>query len=149
MLRPLCICSVNGRVASEGRADCLERAFEPSMMRGAAQRDRGAFDEIADQRCTVAAFSGAPLHDAERMLVAVHIDADRRHQGHVLVHVNAVDLDDHQPETGKIGPIHSFSRAAERNKRLEAADFRQARAFGRRHVASGKRIERWNLRVRR
>jgi hypothetical protein len=51
---------------------------------------------------TVAAFSVAPS-TAQRMLVAVGVDADRRHQGHVLVHVNAVDLDHQQIEAGKIG----------------------------------------------
>jgi len=98
--------------------------------------------------CTVAAFSVATLHDAERMLVAVHIDADRRHQGHVLVHVNAVDLDDHQPETGKIGR-HPFlqPRCRQRNKTPRGGRFRQARAFGAGTSPSGKRIERWNLRV--
>ena len=61
-----------------------------------------ALDEIVDQRPhSRGVFRGA-LDRAERMLVAVRINADRRHQGHVLVHVNAVDLDHHQIEAGKI-----------------------------------------------
>jgi hypothetical protein len=37
----------------------------------------------------------SPSHsnEAERMLVALRVDTDRRHQDQILVHMNAVDLD--------------------------------------------------------
>ena len=70
------------------------------------------------------------------MLVAVRIDADRRHQDHVLVHLNAVDLDHQQIEAGKIGR-HPFlqPRRRQRDKVPGGRRFRQARPLGRRHVA--------------
>ncbi|MGJ0452807.1 MAG: hypothetical protein ACR65T_06200 [Methylocystis sp.] len=40
----------------------------------------------------------AAAHEAERVFVAVRVDADRRDEDHVLVHVNAVDLDRQQIE---------------------------------------------------
>src|ERR1700730_12452676 len=80
----------------------LERAFEPSMMkrRGrAGSRPRSM--RLSISACTVAAFSVAPS-TSPSAFVARRINADRRHQGHVLGHVNAVDLDHQQPEAGKI-----------------------------------------------
>ena len=65
-------------------------------------RIEAALGEIIDRRlhgrCV---FRGAP-DQSKRIFVAVRINAYRRHQGHVLVHVNAVDLDHQQPEAGKI-----------------------------------------------
>jgi hypothetical protein len=37
------------------------------------------------------------------MLVALRVDANRRDQDQILVHVNAVDLDHQQIEAGEIG----------------------------------------------
>src|ERR1700730_13000028 len=94
----------------------LERAFEPSMMkrRGrAGSRPRSM--RLSISACTVAAFSVAPSTSPSGF-VAVRINAERRHQGHVL-HVNAVDLDHQQPEAGKI-TRHPFlqSRRRQRDK---------------------------------
>ena len=73
------------------------------------------------------------------MLVAVRIDADRRHQGHILVHVNAVDLDHQQIEAGKIGR-HPFlqPRRRQRDKMPGSRRSRQACPLWRRHVALGQ-----------
>ena len=73
------------------------------------------------------------------MLVAVRIDADRRHQGHILVYVNAVDLDHQQIEAGKIGR-HPFlqPRRRQRDKMPGSRRSRQACPLWRRHVALGQ-----------
>src|SRR3981081_43729 len=92
----------------------LERAFEPSMMkrRGrAGSRPRSM--RLSISACTVAAFSVAP--STSPRFVAVRINTDRRHQGHVLVHVNAVDLDHQQPEAGKM-TRHPFLQSPRRQR---------------------------------
>ena len=64
------------------------------------------------------------------MLVAAHVDAQRRHKGHVLVQVDAVDLDHQQLEVGKIArhpflqprPARYTHRAAIASSRLVAVN---------------------------
>ena len=109
------------------------------MKRRGTAGSRPRSTRLSINACTVAAFSVGALDQPERMLVAVHIDADRRDEGHVLVHVNAVDLDHQQLEIGKIGP-HPFlqPRRRQRDKTPGGGRFRQTRAIGRRHVTFGQ-----------
>ncbi len=53
------------------------------------------------------------LDEAKRMFVAHGVNADRRHQDQILVHVNAVDLDHQQIEPGEIRR-HPFLHACRR-----------------------------------
>jgi hypothetical protein len=48
--------------------------------------------------CTTAAFSVVPLHQAERMFVAVGVAPEGRDQHQVVVDMQAVDLDRHKVE---------------------------------------------------
>jgi hypothetical protein len=62
------------------------------------------------------------------MFVAVRINAYRRHQGHVLVHVNAVDLDHQQPEAVSAFRLFEKAQAAyvDLFGRLEIKSYRSA-----------------------
>ena len=140
---------MNGCVAAERGPDRLGKSLravdDEQARRGGIEP---AIDEIVDQRPHSRGVFRGVLDRAERMLVAVRIDADRRHQGHVLVHVNAVDLDHQQIEPERSDAIHSFSRAADSaTKCREAADLDRPAPFGAGTPPSGKRIDRWNLRV--
>ena len=73
------------------------------------------------------------------MFVAVRVDADRRDEKHVLVHVNAVDLDRQQIEI--VEPAFHPRPHARRRQRHEAARgrrFRQPRSVGRWNVSLGQ-----------
>ena len=108
--------TLNGRVASKRRPDRLGkslRAVDDEKARHGGIE--AALDEIIDQRLHGRRVFRGALDQPERMLVAVHIDANRRDEGHVLVHVNAVDLDHQQPEIGKIGP-HPFLQPRRRQR---------------------------------
>lgn len=97
------LAALNGHIASEGRPDRLGEGLravdDEEPWKGGIE---AALDEIADQRLHGRRVFRRALDQPERMLAAVHIDAERRDKGHVIVHVNAVDLDHQQPETGKI-----------------------------------------------
>src|SRR5450756_1273185 len=86
--------TLNGRVAPKRRPDRLGKSLravdDEEARHGGIE---AALDEIVDQRLHGRRVFRGALDQPERMLVAVHIDADRRDEGHVLVHVNAVDLD--------------------------------------------------------
>ena len=82
------------------------------------------------------------------MLVAVRVDTNRRDQEHILIHVNAVDLDRQQIEVASLDAIHSFIRAADSaTKRREAADFDSPAPSAAGTSPSGNRTERSNRRV--
>ena len=131
------LAALNGRVAPEGCPDRLGkglRAVDDEETRNGWIE--AALDEIVDQGLHGRCIFRRALDQPERMLVAVHIDAQRRHKGHVLVHVNAVDLDHQQIEAGKIGR-HPFlePRRRQRDKMPGGCGFRQAGPLGRRHAA--------------
>jgi hypothetical protein len=82
-----------------------------------------ALDQVVDQRLHHSAMLGCPFHQPERVLEALAIDAERRHQNEMLTDVDAVDLHHHDVEPGQIGAHHSFMRAADNaTKCREAAD---------------------------
>jgi len=145
-------CALVYLAALNGRSRRRSRGLpwrEPSSRHDEEVRHSGieaAFDEIADQRLQSPRFR-CTLHDAERMLVAF-TSTPIAATGSCPRPCDAVDLDDHQPETGKIGR-HPFlqPRCRQRNKTPRGGRFRQARALGAGTSPSGKRIERWNLRV--
>ncbi|TPW00439.1 MAG: hypothetical protein USCAAHI_00107 [Beijerinckiaceae bacterium] len=110
--------ALNGHVASESCSDRLGESLRAVDDEKARQGGiEAALDEIIDQRLHGRCVFRGALDQSKRMFVAVRINTDRRHQGHVLVHVNAVDLDHQQPEAGKI-TRHPFlqSRRRQRDK---------------------------------
>jgi len=54
---------------------------------------KSTLDEIVGERLHGRRIFGRALDKAERMFVAIRIDANRRDEKHVLIHVNAVALD--------------------------------------------------------
>ena len=73
------------------------------------------------------------------MLIALRVDTDRRNQDQILVHVNAVDLDHQQIETGEIGRhplLHSCRR--QRHEAAGGSRFRQPRPRRGRNVSLGQ-----------
>ena len=73
------------------------------------------------------------------MFVAVRVDANRRDEEHIFIHVNAVDLDHQQIQVVKPG-FHPRLHAR-RRQRHEAAGgrrLRQPRSVGRRNVSLGQ-----------
>jgi hypothetical protein len=82
------------------------------------------------------------------MFVAVRVDANRREEEHILVHVDAVDLDRQQIEIVRLVSIHAFMRAAHNaTKRREVADFDSPAPSGAGTSPSGNRTERLKRRV--
>ena len=72
----------------------------------------------------------------------LHINAYRRHQGRVLVHVNAAIWITSNARPERSRAIHFFSRAADSvTKRREAADFDKPEPFGA-GTPLGRRTER-------
>ena len=59
-------------------------------------------DEIVDERLHRRRVFGRALDEAERMFVAVRVDANRRDEEHIFIHVNAVDLDRQQIQVVKL-----------------------------------------------
>ena len=107
------------------------------MKRRGAAGSSARSTEIVDQGLH-GVFRSA-LDQTEWMLFAAPVDAHRRHEGHVLLHVNAVDLNHQQIETGKISR-HPFLQPSRlrRDKMPRGGGFRQIRAFTRQNVAFGK-----------
>jgi hypothetical protein len=73
------------------------------------------------------------------MLIAVGVDADCSDQDQILVHVNAIDLDHQQIETGEIGrqpPPHACRR--QRHEAAGGGRFRQTRPLRCRNVSLGQ-----------
>jgi hypothetical protein len=95
--------ALNGDVAPEACTDRFGKGLRAvDDEKALHSRIEAAFDEIVDQRLNGCGVFRGPLDDTRRMLVAIPVDADRRGEGHVRVHVNAVDLDHQQVEAGKI-----------------------------------------------
>ena len=70
------------------------------------------------------------------MLVALHVDTDRRDEDQTLVHVNAVDLDHQQIEAREIGRHpHLHARCRQRHEAAGAGRFRQISPRRRRNVS--------------
>ena len=59
--------------------------------------------EIVDERLDGRGVLRCALDEAERMLVTLRVDPDRRDQDQIFVHVNVVDLDHQQIETRELG----------------------------------------------
>src|SRR6516164_4989746 len=66
------------------------------------RRIKPALDKILDQGLSGRGTLRRAFGKAERMLVTLRIDADRCHEGHILVHMNAVDLDHQQIKPGSV-----------------------------------------------
>jgi hypothetical protein len=64
------------------------------------RRVEPALDQIVDQRLDHSGIFGRPLDQAERMLIAVVIDAEGGDQHQVVANMQAIDLDDQQVEFG-------------------------------------------------
>ncbi len=73
------------------------------------------------------------------MFVAVRVDANRRDEQHILVHVNAVDLDHQQIEVVEPG-FHPrlHARRRQRHEATGGRRLRQPRSVGRRNVSLGQ-----------
>ena len=96
-------------------------------------------DEIVDERLHRRRVFGRALDEAERMFVAVRVDANRRDEEHIFIHVNAVDLDRQQIEVVKPG-FHPrlHARRRQRHEAAEGRRLRQPRSVGRRNVSLGQ-----------
>src|SRR5580704_14876637 len=82
---------------------------------------------------------GCPFHQPERVLEALAIDPERRHQHEILTDVDAVDLHHHDVERGQVR-THPFLHARSR-QRHEVPRSRRLRHSGprrRRNIALGK-----------
>jgi hypothetical protein len=100
---PVNLTTLDRRGASEGSADRLGqrlRAVDDEQPRHC--RVESARDEIVDERLNGRRIFRCTLGEAERMLVALCIDTERRDQDQIFVQVNAIDLDHQQIEAGKI-----------------------------------------------
>jgi len=74
------------------------------------------------------------------MFVAIRIDANRRDEKHVLIHVNAVALIASRSRSSSRLSIHAFMRAADSaTKRREVADFDSPAPSGAGTSPSGNR----------
>ena len=95
--------ALDRRGVSEGSADRLGQGLravddeEPWH-----RRVEPALDKIVDEGLDGRGVLRCALDQAKRMLGARRVDTDRRDEDQILVHVNAVDLDHQQPETGEI-----------------------------------------------
>src|SRR3984893_623549 len=77
--------ALNGHAASESRSDRLGESLRAVDDEKARQGGiEAALDEIIDQRLHGRCVFCGALDQPKRMFVAVRINADRRHQGHVL-----------------------------------------------------------------
>jgi hypothetical protein len=82
---------------------------------------------------------GRALDEAERMLVAVRVDANRRDEEHIFIHVNAVDLDRQKIKIVKPG-FHPrpHPRRRQRHEAAGGRRLRQPRSVGSRNVTLGQ-----------
>ena len=104
-------------------------------------------EEIVEQGLDDDSVLRRPLDHGQDMLVAVAIDADRRHQD-MVADMQTVDLDDQQVELREVQASQAFIFLRDSaTKRRETADFEvpSPRAFAR--SPSGRRTARWYLRV--
>src|ERR1700704_2953942 len=122
------------------RRIALASAFEPSMMnkRGTAgSRPRSIRSSI--NACTTGAVLGCPFHQPKRVLEALAIDSERRHQHQMLTDVDAVDLHHHDVEPGQVRTqpfLHACSR--QRHEVPRSRRLRHAGPRRRRNIALGK-----------
>ena len=125
-------------IASKGAADRLgQRLRAIDDERASHGWIESTLDEIVDERLHRRRGVGRALDEAERVFVAVRVDANRRDEEHIFIHVNAADLDRQQIEVVK--PIHAFMRAADNaRKRREVADFDSPASVGRRNASLGQ-----------
>src|SRR5208337_2205161 len=134
------LATLDRRIASKRAADRLGqrlRAIDDEQT--SHRRIKSTLDEIVDERLHGRRIFGRALDEAERMFVAVRVDADRRDEKHILIHVNAVNLDRQQIEI--VEPAFHPRLHARRRQRHEAAGgrrLRQSRSVGRRNVSPGQ-----------
>src|ERR1700674_5865682 len=84
---------LNRRVVTEVSANGLRqglRSINDEQPRH--RRIKPALDKILDQGLNGRGTLRRAFGKAERMLVPLRIDADRCHEGHILVHMNAADF---------------------------------------------------------
>ena len=72
--------------------------------------------------CTIIAFSVAPRR-GRADVVAVRVDANRRDEEHIFIHVNAVDLDRQKIKIVKPGFHPRLIRAATTPRSIASHDF--------------------------
>ncbi len=88
------LAALDRRIASEGPPDRLGQCFRAVDDEEARRAGiEPMLDEIVDERLHGRRLFRRALDEAERVFVAVRVDVVRRDEDHVLVHVNAVDLD--------------------------------------------------------
>src|SRR5271170_6611757 len=84
------------------------------------RRIEAALDQVVDQCLHHGAVFGCPFHQSERVLEALAIDPERRHQHKMLTDVDAVAM---MSSPDRSAPIHSFMRSAyNATKCRQAAD---------------------------
>ena len=89
------------RVVAEGAADDFaQRLGAVDDEQPTDRRVEPALDQIVDQRLEHSGIFGRPLDQAERMLIAVAIDAEGGDQHQVVANMQPIDLDDQQVEFG-------------------------------------------------
>src|ERR1700723_2738938 len=97
------LAALDRRVASEAAPDRLGerlRAVDDEQTRH--RWIEAALDQVVDQCLHHSAVLGSPFHQPERVLEALAIDPERRHQHEMLTDVDPVDLYHHDVEPGQI-----------------------------------------------
>src|ERR1039458_308833 len=88
------LAALDCRIASEGSPNGLGKSLRTvNDEKTRHARVETTLDEIVDERLHRRRIFRRTLDEAERVLVALFVDAERRHEEHVFVHVNTVDLD--------------------------------------------------------
>src|SRR5271155_427501 len=114
------LAALDRRVAPEAAPDRLGerlRAVDDEQTRH--RRIEAALDQVVDQRLHHSAVLGCPFHQPKRVLEALAIDPERRHQNEMLTDVNAVDLHHHDVERGQVR-THPLLPARSRPSRIPA-----------------------------
>src|ERR1035437_61166 len=96
-------------------------------------------DQVVDQCLHHSTVLSCPLHQPKRVLEALAIDPERRHQHEMLTDVDAVDLHHHDVESGQIR-THPFlhARSRQRHEVPRSCRLRYSGPGRRRNIALGK-----------
>src|ERR1035437_3010715 len=96
-------------------------------------------DQVVDQCLHHSTVLSCPLHQPKRVLEALAIDPERRHQHEMLTDVDAVDLHHHDVESGQIR-THPFlhARSRQRHEVPRSCRLRHSSPGRRGNIALGK-----------
>src|SRR3977135_4017015 len=141
------LAALDRRVAPEATPDRLGerlRAVDDEQTRH--RRIEAALDQVVDQRLHHSAVLGCPFHQPKRVLEALAIDPERRHQHEMLTDMDTVDLHHHDVDGGQ-DRTHPVPAPDNPTKRREAADSETPAPAGAGTSPSGSRTARRNFRV--